>query len=179
MTSRSVTTFEPAADAHVATQASFADHAPETPFPALPSYEEATGTRDASCLPSYHQSRPAARNYHPYPRRPKPVPADDADVERLKNTIYDEEMIVIVPPAPLVRGPPPIQPLVPTPLPVPGEPDTWRHDMEDVAGNALDEELGQPDILEFDRRMRAIPGVVLQEFMAGLRRAHHAHVLRH
>lgn len=50
---------------------------------------------------------------------------------------------------------------VPTALPARRAPHTWPFDMEDVAGNALDDELRQDDIIEFDRRMRAIPGVVL------------------
>lgn len=85
MTSHIAATSERANDAQglLTGTRSFADHAPPSPFPVLPSYEEATGASDMSRLPSYRQSRPASRNYHPYLRRPKPALADSTGLERL------------------------------------------------------------------------------------------------
>lgn len=90
MNSHGVATSGSATDALNETQLSYLDHAPQTPFPMLPSYEEATGNRDASRLPSYRQSRMVPRSFHPYPRRPKPAPVDDTGFEHF---------VVCLPPA--------------------------------------------------------------------------------
>ena len=50
---------------------------------------------------------------------------------------------------------------MPTAFPVGHGPHTWPFDAENVAANALGDELRQADIIEFDRRVRAMPGVVL------------------
>ncbi|KJA29386.1 hypothetical protein HYPSUDRAFT_515036 [Hypholoma sublateritium FD-334 SS-4] len=81
MTSASVTTFQSATDAH--TQLSFADYPPQTPFPVLPSYEEATGFKDTARLPSYRKSRSAPHRYHPYALRWEPALADGTGLECL------------------------------------------------------------------------------------------------
>ncbi|KJA29382.1 hypothetical protein HYPSUDRAFT_514636 [Hypholoma sublateritium FD-334 SS-4] len=141
---------------------------PMTPFPVLPSYEEATGTSDMSRLPSYRQSRAPTRNYHPYlRRRESAVTASGTGLERLLNTIFNDERVEIVPPPALVRGPPPVQPLVPTPLPARRAPQAGPPSNEEGSlRNVLDDELLQAHIVEFDRRVRAIRDVVLQEFVA-------------
>ena len=72
-----------AADASIETHLSFSDCPPQAPFPVLPSYEEATGVKDVARLPSYRQSRPAPRTYHPYPRRRAPALVDGTGVDRL------------------------------------------------------------------------------------------------
>ncbi len=103
----------------------------------------------------------------------------------VQNTIYDEERIDVVAPPALARGLPPVQPLVrasndasssvlnlsapfkvPTPLSARRELHTWPFDMDNIAGNALDDELRQADIIEFDRRMRAFPEAVLVRLLS-------------
>ncbi len=69
--------------ADTSTTLSFPDCPPQVPFPVLPSYEEATGIKDVTRLPSYRQSRPAPRTYHPYPRRRAPALVDGTGVDRL------------------------------------------------------------------------------------------------
>lgn len=50
---------------------------------------------------------------------------------------------------------------VPTPLPARRALHAEPRDEEGTPGNALDEELRQPDIVEFDHRVRMIPGMML------------------
>ncbi|KJA29391.1 hypothetical protein HYPSUDRAFT_196756 [Hypholoma sublateritium FD-334 SS-4] len=146
------------------------DQAPATPFPQLPSFETATQTTDASKLPSYSQSRSTSR-FHPYTRW-IPALVDGTGLDRLMNTVFDEERIDVVPPPALLHGPRPVPALVAgamperraTPAPFARMP----------AANALDYELAQPDVVEFERRAQAVAGVILQEFVAGLRRAQQA-----
>ena len=118
---------ESTTDSRNETHLSF-DHPPRSPFPVLPSYEEAVGAKDVARLPSYRQSRPPPRIYHPYQRR-APALVDGTGIDRLmvsllqslpllthnllilfvQNTIYDEERIDVVAPPALARGPPPVR----------------------------------------------------------------------
>ncbi|KAF9478737.1 hypothetical protein BDN70DRAFT_879654 [Pholiota conissans] len=126
----------------------------------LPSYEEVTSTRDVARLPGYRRARP--QRYHPY-RVNYPVLADGVGIDRLFNTIYDEEYICIhVPPAPL--RPLPTPPLVPTPLPLPvGNPNP--NEVEDFFDYRADDY--PPQLAEFDRHVaQNVAAVILQEFVA-------------
>ncbi|KAF8973784.1 hypothetical protein BDZ97DRAFT_394364 [Flammula alnicola] len=121
--------------------------------PRLPSFEEATGVIDCSRLPSYRQTR--VGRFHPY-MRTVPVLADGTGIDRLFNTIYDEERVELnVPPA--RRGAQlTVPPLVPR---VEGE--ELRQQLDDTLHN----------IQEYDRRRHNVAAVILNEFIAGLTRA--------
>ncbi|KAF8201738.1 hypothetical protein BJ912DRAFT_515174 [Pholiota molesta] len=131
----------------------------------LPSYDQATAAMDIARLPSYRVTRRSSR-YHPY-RFNVPILVDGIGIDRLFNTIYDEEYVRIhVPPAPV--RPLPTQPLLP------GVP--WANPNDTV--NANNHHNGayapHPDVQEFDHRAQNVAAVILQEFVAGVVRAREA-----
>jgi len=116
----------------------------------LPSYEEATGQLDRSCLPSYRESRQP--RYHPYARFVA-RPDDPAKEDRLFNTVYDDERVELdVPPARGRRGARAQIPLlVPTPL---------------IANPIARARVEQPPRHDEALRRQYIGALILQEFVA-------------
>ncbi|KAF8203160.1 hypothetical protein BJ912DRAFT_344653 [Pholiota molesta] len=127
----------------------------ETTISRLPTYEEATTIRDVTRLPSYRVTRPSSR-FHPY-RYKVPILVDGTGMDRLFNTVYDEEYVRIqVPPAPV--RPVPTQPLVAIIL---------QPNLNDAGANQhIVVHAPQPDPEEFDRRRQNVAAVILQEFVA-------------
>ncbi|KAF8973788.1 hypothetical protein BDZ97DRAFT_394439 [Flammula alnicola] len=109
----------------------------------LPSFEEATGLVDSSRLPSYRETR--IGRFHPY-MRSVPMLVDGTGIDRLFNTIYDEERVELnVPPA-RHGGQLTVPPLVPRPA---GE----EHQPQ------LDETLH--NVQEYDRRGHNLAAIIL------------------
>jgi len=113
----------------------------------LPSFDEVTAIdkHDPSRLPSYREAR--RFRFHPY-NRPIPVLVDEVD--RLLNTIYDDERVVLdVPPA--LPAPTPVQPQV-----VDEFEEQFRRNMERA--------------IAFELRVQRLSTVIV-EFVAGVARA--------
>jgi len=117
--------------------------------PHLPSYEQATGQLDHGRLPSYRESRQP--RYHPYARSfSRPVPDQ---VDRLFNTIYDDERVELaVPPA---RGRPGARAQIPLLVPTPP-----------IANPIVRVRVEQQPQRDEVMRRQYVGALILQEFVA-------------
>ncbi|KAF8807609.1 hypothetical protein BYT27DRAFT_7256185 [Phlegmacium glaucopus] len=117
----------------------------------LPSFAEVTASdkNDPSRLPSYREAR--RFRFHPY-SRPIPVLVDEAD--RLLNTIYDDERVVLDVPPPL-----------PAPLAV-------TRPLQPQAADEFEERLRRDmeRAIAFELRVQRLSTVIV-EFVAGITRA--------
>lgn len=116
----------------------------------LPSFAEVAGEKnDPSRLPSYRETR--RFRFHPY-HRPIPVLVNEAD--RLLNTIYDDERVVLdVPPLPSALF-------------------AVTHPLEPFTAEDFEERLRQnmERAIAFELRVQRLSTVIV-EFVAGITRA--------
>jgi len=119
------------------------------PQDSLPSIDEVTSS-DPSRLPSYRETR--RYRYHPYGR---PIPVLVNEEDRLLNTIFDDECVVLnVPPLPARR--------------------VIMHPLLPQAMDEFEEHLSQSleRVIAFELRVQRL-STVFVDFVAGITRATH------